>query len=143
MAPPGRQVAAGEEVLDDVPMCNEVDQHEPGRPVGDTGRRKHGVDGARELGQGGVDRASVPEVDLDGGPYLEFDRSVVHDDHLGPEVSRGPGGGSTHSSRSADDQHPLAVVPEGLDTTHSSSPDELAPRASSCPGAPTNTWRRG
>ena len=59
------------------------------------------MDGALELGQGCVDRGPVPEVDLDGGPNLEFDRSVVHDDHIRSEVASGLGGGSTHAGRSA------------------------------------------
>ena len=90
----------------------------PGRAVGDAGAREQRVHRAAALVDGGVDRRLVGEVELDRLDARQRHLGAVHHDDLGAGVLRELGDRRAHAGGAADDQRPLAVVPECVEQRH-------------------------
>src|SRR5207245_1521861 len=104
--------------VDEVPVPDEVDLLDAGCAVGDTGTGEQRVDRTTAFGDRGIDRRFVGEIELDGLDAGEGDVREVHDDDLGAGVQRELCGRGAHAGGSADDEHPLAVVPKCVELAH-------------------------
>ena len=117
MAPPAAQLAVADQLVDHVPVTDEVDLHQV-RTVGNAGGGEQCIDGSADLLECAVDRCRIAKVDLDSAAQPGLDRCVVEVDHLGSEVSDDLGRSGAHAGGTSDHQRPLAVVAELLDTSH-------------------------
>jgi hypothetical protein len=80
------------------------------------------VDRTAALVHRGVDRRLVGEVEVNGLDARQLDLCVVHHDDLGTGVLDELGGRRAHAGGAADDQRPLAVIPECVGQAHVIAP---------------------
>jgi hypothetical protein len=99
-------------VVDQVAVTDEVDLLDAIGAVGNAGAGEQRVDRAAALVDRRVDVRLVAQVEADRLRTRQRDRRVVHHHDLGTEVLHQFGRRGTHAGGPADDQRPLAVVPE-------------------------------
>ena len=117
------ELILGEQLLDQVPVPDEVDPLDPGRSFVDAGAREHGVEGPVGRGQGAVDRVALGQVQLDARHAVQGHLGAVHDDHgLRARVPGELGRGRPHAGGTANHEHPLAVVAKRIEHAHDASP---------------------
>ena len=110
------QLLLVDESLQQVTFRDEVDQHDPRRPVGDARAREHRADGSFDLVGGSVDARLVAQVDLDELVDRVVDVGHIHHDDLGTRVAHCLRRSRAHAGRPADHEHTPAVVPELFET---------------------------
>jgi len=99
-------------------VADEIDALDAGRSVGHPGTGEQHIDRAATLGDGGVDRLPLSQVDVDGLGPGQGDLGEVHDHHLGSGVQDQLGGGGTHAGGATDHEDPLPVVAKCVKERH-------------------------
>ena len=125
-------------------MPDEVDALDPRRAVR-YAAQENSVHRSPASLDGGVDRAPVSEIHLDGLDSRQLHRCPVHHHHLGPGVLHQLGDRRPHAGGAAHNQGPLAVVPERLEHSHAVSFGHRAGCADrsvrSCARRSRGSWR--
>ena len=109
-----------------MPVSDEVDPLDAGRPVRDTRARKERVHPSTTFLHGGVDRRPLGEVHVDRLHRFERYLGEVHDDDVGAGVPhelrrRGP-----HAGRAPNDEHTLPVVTKRIEQRHAGGLNRIA-----------------